>query len=414
MHRYAGKVTVSSSSSSAAPAVGAPCAGASWLEDDAQEKRQPLIDAGIILAGIAVALLPHLLPALLPSAAGARAGWVLARTVVTGLLCIALLWRRQHWPWLVPTVLVANALVSSPVVMVVGTYAYASRCGRRWAVLLVTLLAALTGSVRIAMQPTTPVDAWVHLTFLLMVGMSAAAGMYVLARRQLLAQLRERARVAEQGRAAAEEEARRAERTRIAREMHDIVAHRISLISLQAGALEVNPDLSREQVVEAAALIRTTSRQALEELRGVLGVLRGSDEQAPLEPQPTWADVRRLVRSTQESGVDLDFFDFVEGEVPDALARTAYRVAQEALTNIHKHARHTRARVALIGQEGSDLILEISNPMPADAVSDLPGARMGLSGLEARVAHAGGRLTSGPTEDGRFHVKAVIPWPPQT
>lgn len=372
----------------------------------------PAANLAILFAGLAVALIPLLAPDLLPSFASSSTVATMLRAAGGVLLCAALLWR--HHLWTIPVVLMANAAVSSPVVMVVGAYTFAARCRRRWAVVLVTLLAAATGSVRVFVLPSRPVEVWVHITVLLMVGLASAAGMYMQARRDLMTQLRERAQVAERGREAAEEAARRAERTRIAREMHDIVAHRISLVSLQAGALEVNPDLSREEVVQTAALIRTTSRQALEELRGVLGVLRGSDEQAPLEPQPTWADVQRLVLTTQDSGVDLDFFDFVEGEVPDQLARTAYRVVQEALTNIHKHARHTRARVALIGQEGSDLILEISNPMPADAAAELPGARMGLSGLEARVAHAGGKLVSGPDEDGRFQVKAVIPWPPQT
>lgn len=372
----------------------------------------PVANIAILIAGLAAALAPFLAPGLLPSFTSSSTTMAAARAAGGVLLCAALLWRDRLWT--IPVVLLANAAAASPVVMVVAAYSFAARCRRRWAVVLVTVMAAVTGSVRVSLLPTTTLEVWVHIALLLMVGLAAAAGMYMQARRELMAQLRERAQAAERGREAAEDAARRAERTRIAREMHDIVAHRISLVSLQAGALEVNPDLTREEVVKTAALIRTTSRQALEELRGVLGVLRGSDEQAPLEPQPTWADVQRLVQTTQHSGVDLDFFDFVEGEVPDQLARTAYRVVQEALTNIHKHARHTRARVALIGQEGSDLILEISNPMPADAAAELPGARMGLSGLEARVAHAGGKLVSGPDENGRFQVKAVIPWPRQT
>ena len=230
----------------------------------------------------------------------------------------------------------------------------------------------------------------------------------------LLAELRERAEQAESGRAAAEEQARRAERTRIAREMHDIVAHKISLVALQAGALEVNPGADREQVQQSAALIRGTATTALSELREVLGVLRGDEDQAPLAPQPTWDDVRRLVTTSQEAGVSVDLFDFIDDPVPDPLARTAYRVVQEGLTNIHKHAMHTRARVALIGEPGTDLVIEVSNVLPKGFTTDLPGARMGLSGIETRVTHAGGSITSGPTDDGRFEVRAVIPWPTAT
>lgn len=202
-----------------------------------------------------------------------------------------------------------------------------------------------------------------------------------------------------------------AERNRIAREMHDIVAHKISLVALQAGALEVNPNLEREKVVESAGLIRSTATEALSELRQVLGVLRGADDGAPLAPQPTWEDVRRLVDSSREAGVEVDLYDFVDDPVPDALARTVYRVVQESLTNIHKHARRTAGRVALIGEPGADLVIEVSNVLPQGFQTELPGARMGLSGIETRVLHAGGTITSGPTEDGRFAVKAVIPWP---
>jgi signal transduction histidine kinase len=86
-------------------------------------------------------------------------------------------------------------------------------------------------------------------------------------------------------------------------------------------------------------------------------------------------------------------------------------VVQEGLTNIHKHARAARSRVALIGEAGDTLLIEITNVLPRGYATDLPGARMGLSGIETRVAHAGGTITSGPTEDGNFTVKAVIPWP---
>ena len=196
--------------------------------------------------------------------------------------------------------------------------------------------------------------------------------------------------------------------------MHDIVAHKISLVALQAGALEVNPGADREQVQQSAALIRGTATTALSELREVLGVLRGDEDQAPLAPQPTWDDVRRLVTTSQEAGVSVDLFDFIDDPVPDPLARTAYRVVQEGLTNIHKHAMHTRARVALIGEPGTDLVIEVSNVLPKGFTTDLPGARMGLSGIETRVTHAGGSITSGPTDDGRFEVRAVIPWPTAT
>ena len=340
--------------------------------------------------------------------------------LVRGLLALvlgaALLLRHRHWRWLLPLVAAANAAAMSVTVLIIATYAFATRSSSRLLTVLFALLSALASSVPALVQLKAEPQASIMgmVLTLLIVAASAAIGMYTAVRRTLLAELRQRAEQAESGRAAAEEQARRAERTRIAREMHDIVAHKISLVALQAGALEVNPNLEREQVQQSAALIRGTATTALSELREVLGVLRGDGEQAPLAPQPTWEDVRKLVDESKDAGVAVDLFDFIDDPVPDPLARTAYRVVQEGLTNIHKHARHTKARVALIGEPGTDLVIEVSNVLPKGFTTDLPGARMGLSGIETRVTHAGGTITSGPTDDGRFEVRAVIPWPTAT
>ncbi|MCT2261460.1 histidine kinase [Brachybacterium muris] len=337
--------------------------------------------------------------------------WVIAQTVATALLGAALLARHRHWRWLLPLLLVLGALTGSIVVPIVSLYCFATRSTHR----LVTVLVGLLGVVALALPSLDSLlperIAQAILLIFFVVAATVAVGMYTQARRQLLAQFQRRAMDAEQGQTEAEDRARRAERTRIAREMHDIVAHKISLVALQAGALEVNPNLDRAQVVESVGLIRQTATTALSELREVLGVLRSEDEGAPLAPQPTWGDVRDLVTTSQQAGISVELFDFIDDPVPDTMARTAYRVVQEGLTNIHKHARHTKARVALIGEPGTDLVIEVSNVLPVGFTTDLPGARMGLSGIETRVLHAGGTITSGPTDDGRFEVKAVIPWP---
>lgn len=337
--------------------------------------------------------------------------WVIAQTVATALLGAALLARHRHWRWLLPLLLVLGALTGSIVVPIVSLYCFATRSTHR----LVTVLVGLLGVVALALPSLDSVlperIAQAILLIFFVVAATVAVGMYTQARRQLLAQFQRRAMDAEQGQTEAEDRARRAERTRIAREMHDIVAHKISLVALQAGALEVNPNLDRAQVVESVGLIRQTATTALSELREVLGVLRSEDEGAPLAPQPTWGDVRDLVTTSQQAGISVELFDFIDDPVPDMMARTAYRVVQEGLTNIHKHARHTKARVALIGEPGTDLVIEVSNVLPVGFTTDLPGARMGLSGIETRVLHAGGTITSGPTDDGRFEVRAVIPWP---
>ena len=330
---------------------------------------------------------------------------------VTLVLGAALLWRWPRWTWLLPLVLALNALAGSLVVMVVGTYTYATRSASRLRTVLIAAVAGVAGAMPTLFLGDTMLSVTGALTSVLVVAAATATGMYTATRRLLLGQLRQRAEQAESGRGLAEEQARRAERTRIAREMHDIVAHKISLVALQAGALEVNPNLEREQVQASAGLIRQTAASALNELREVLGVLRGDGEEAPLAPQPTWEDVRALVAGSREAGISVEMFDFIDDPVPDALARTAYRVVQEGLTNIHKHARLTDSRVALIGEPGTELIIEVSNVLPQGFTSDLPGARMGLSGIETRVLHAGGTIASGPTDDGRFEVRAVIPWP---
>lgn len=337
--------------------------------------------------------------------------WVIAQTVATALLGAALLARHRHWRWLLPLLLMLGALTGSIVVPIVSLYCFATRSTHR----LVTVLVGLLGVVALALPSLDSLlperIAQAILLIFFVVAATVAVGMYTQARRQLLAQFQRRAMDAEQGQTEAEDRARRAERTRIAREMHDIVAHKISLVALQAGALEVNPNLDRAQVVESVGLIRQTATTALSELREVLGVLRSEDEGAPLAPQPTWGDVRDLVTTSQQAGISVELFDFIDDPVPDMMARTAYRVVQEGLTNIHKHARHTKARVALIGEPGTDLVIEVSNVLPVGFTTDLPGARMGLSGIETRVLHAGGTIASGPTDDGRFEVRAVIPWP---
>jgi signal transduction histidine kinase len=328
-------------------------------------------------------------------------------------LGLALLARHRHWPWLLPLVQVLNGFAGSITVLIIATYTFSTRCPSRLLTLLFALLAAgtatLTPLLLMRDQPEAALMTIVLTT--LVVAAATSIGLYTAVRRALLAELRERAEQAESGRAAAEEQARRAERTRIAREMHDIVAHKISLVALQAGALEVNENLTPLEVRNAAGLMRQSASQALTELRQVLGILRGEEEGAPLAPQPTWEDVRKLVEGSRDAGIDVELFDFIDDPVPDTLARTAYRVVQEGLTNIHKHARAARSRVALIGEAGDTLLIEITNVLPRGYATDLPGARMGLSGIETRVAHAGGTITSGPTEDGNFTVKAVIPWP---
>jgi len=200
--------------------------------------------------------------------------------------------------------------------------------------------------------------------------------------------------------------------------MHDVLAHRISLIALHAGGLEVRPDLPPEQIRSTAALLGATARQALEELRGVIGVLRenGTGDAAPATPQPTLRDIGHLVEETRAAGTAIDFHFDVEDidDVPAALGRDAYRIVQEGLTNVAKHAGGSAARVRVIGGPGDGLRVSVRNT-EAVAVSApvgpaLAGSGAGLLGLRERVALAGGTIALGPDGSGDFVVEAELAW----
>ncbi|MEP6815487.1 MAG: histidine kinase, partial [Marmoricola sp.] len=208
--------------------------------------------------------------------------------------------------------------------------------------------------------------------------------------------------------------ARMAERTRIAREMHDVLAHRISLMALHAGGLEVRPDLPAAEVRETAQLLRSTARQALEELRSVIGVLREEPGHGPgpPAPQPTLSDIGRLVEETRRAGAHIDLEMGVQNAdlIPSALGRDAYRIVQEALTNIGKHANGTATRVRVTGTPEDGLHVSVRNRHPIHAASGptLPGSGTGLLGLQERVALTGGTLVHGPDGSGDFVVEAEL------
>lgn len=206
------------------------------------------------------------------------------------------------------------------------------------------------------------------------------------------------------------QEARSLERARIARELHDIVAHRVSLMVLHAGALELAA--TDERTSETAGLIRHTGREALSELRQVLGILRGPA--TGTEPQPTLADLGRLIDRTRSTGVPIEFV--TEGDpvpVPSTVERTAYRVVQECLTNVVKHAGTPRTRVILryLDRDGG-LDVTVSNGPPTGqpaASQHLPQGGLGLIGLRERVQLLDGSFEAVQTTGGGFAVKAHLP-----
>lgn len=254
--------------------------------------------------------------------------------------------------------------------------------------------------------------------WLLLVAVAYAAltgwGAQSQARRALIASLRERAQraEAEQGRRVAE--ARALERTRIAREMHDVLAHRLSLIATYAGALEYRPDAPPGQLSRAAAVIRTGVHDALCELREVIAVLRedgpaGSD---PGRPQPVLADIPGLAAEARSAGNPVELRDGTgdPGSLPAATGRTAYRIVQEALTNARKHAPGQPVRVTLSGGPRAGLTISVRNPVPPAPGPAVPGTGTGLVGLTERVRLLGGLLDH-QLAGGEFRLQARLPWP---
>jgi signal transduction histidine kinase len=221
------------------------------------------------------------------------------------------------------------------------------------------------------------------------------------------AALEERAALLVQGR---EEEARLAvaeERARIARELHDVVAHSVSVMTVQASGVRrlLLPEQERER--EALATVERTGREALAEMRRLLGVLRASDDAPDLAPQPGLDDLESLARQMRSSGLPVDVV--VEGErrpLAPGVDLSAYRVVQEALTNALKHAREARATVRL-SYRSDELQLEISDDGAPTGEAD--GHGHGLHGMRERVAVCGGTLEAGPRSGGGFLVRATLP-----
>jgi signal transduction histidine kinase len=236
-----------------------------------------------------------------------------------------------------------------------------------------------------------------------------AWGMYIGSRRELLWTLRHRAERAESEQALRVDQARANERARIAREMHDVLAHRISQISMHAGALAFREDLSAAEMRDSAGVIQQKAHEALTDLRGVLGVLRDGDGELTLAPQPTYADLGDLVAEARKSGLNVAFEDDVAtpDEVPDAVGRTLYRIVQEGITNARKHAPGSQLSIRLEGSAEEGLDVTMRNPLGFGSTT--PGSGLGLVGLTERAQLRGGRLEH-RREGSSFVLHGWIPW----
>ncbi|WP_326551713.1 histidine kinase [Micromonospora sp. NBC_01813] len=351
--------------------------------------------------------------------------WLYRLDLLLGVVCCGLIWWRRRWPLgLVLLTLPAAVLsVSGGIAIVILLFTVAVHRSFMVAAAATAAHAAAT-PLYYLIYPDRDLDLLGAMVFTAVVlGAVLAWGMFVRARRQLIVSLRDRAHRAEAEQQLRISQAQQAERTRIAREMHDVLAHRISLLSLHAGALEFRPDAPREEIAQAAGVIRVAAHQALQELREVIGVLR-TDQLPPTSstlpvraaepPQPTLADLPALVDESRQAGTRVSLVSEVDQAetLPTGLGRAAYRIVQEGLTNARKHAPGAAATVAVSGRPGNGLTVEVTNRRPVlPAPTPIPGAGTGLVGLAERATLAGGRLTHGPTEAGDFRLAAWLPWP---
>src|SRR5580692_1344177 len=339
--------------------------------------------------------------------------------IAVGLASLALLPVLLRWP--VPGALALAVLATlSPAATPASTYATLHVSLRR----RFPVAAAVAGAGVVGLlirELWRPIGSLSSLWWVVLVLVAEAAlvgwGELSRARQALLNSLREQARRAESEQASRVAEARAAERASIAREMHDVLAHRLSLLATYAGALEYRPDAPPEQLARAAGVVRAGVHQALDELREVIGVLRDDDPAAVARPQPGLSDLKGLVEETRDAGTPVDLIDRISkpGELPDALGRTAYRIVQEGLTNTRKHAPGRPARLLLDGRPGDRLLVELTNPVgpanPDEPSLNGSGTATGLIGLTERVRLAGGEIDHGAAPDGEFLLRALLPWP---
>jgi signal transduction histidine kinase len=348
-------------------------------------------------------------------------GWLIALNVLLGLAACGALWVRRDHPLAVGLGAIAVSAFAGMAggAAIAGIFTVAIYCRpRRTLQVMVFSFAASAvyaslytgaGTYRIG-------DLLAGIAFAII---AAAWGLFVRARRELVLSLHERNRQLRAEQELRVQDAQRAERDRIAREMHDVLAHRISLLSLHAGALEYNPNATPEEIARAAQVIRISAREAQEELREVIGVLRADVAEQPLAaPQPTIDDLPALVDESRRAGMSVLLECAVGGdELPQTLGRTVYRLVQEALTNARKHAPGQLVTIDLTADHDVGVRLTVTNRPRVGGAEfrqrrqpDQVGSGTGLIGLGERVTLAGGTLRHGPLPGGGFQLTAQLPW----
>lgn len=341
--------------------------------------------------------------------------WLEPADVVLGALACAAVWLRRRWPLGLALAMIPVGLVStiSGGAGMIALFTVAVHRPFKYSAWISGVqLAIIPLFYWLRPDPDLPYLAAVAVT-VLVTATVVGWGLFVRSKRQLMLSLRDGARRAETEAALRAEQAQRLAREAIAREMHDVLAHRLTLLSVHAGALEFRPDAPQEEIARAAGVIRESAHDALQDLREIIGVLRAGDGEEAGRPQPTLAALDALVAECGEAGmkVVLDHRVAEPSTVPASVGRTAYRIAQEALTNARKHAPGTEVTVTVAGTPGDGLTVTVRNPAPPGDVPHVPGSGQGLIGLTERATLAGGSLDHGTGSDGGFRVHAWLPWP---
>ncbi|MCX5411771.1 sensor histidine kinase [Streptomyces sp. NBC_00059] len=357
---------------------------------------------------------------------------IAAVPIAVGLCAVVALRRRAPEKMLLLAILMGVAQLLFGVrpdvadfAMLVITYTVAT-VGERWASrLALGCSLAAAGISRLRWPDDAPVGGWAQsLGYVVIMTvpfvLAWVLGDSIRTRRAYFSQLEERAARLEREREAQSKVAVAAERARIARELHDVVAHNVSVMVVQADGAAYVMDASPDQARQALETISSTGRQALAEMRRLLGVLRTGDakESGEYVPQPDVEQIEELVGKVRETGLAVDFR--IEGTprpLPSGVELTAYRIVQEALTNTRKHGGpDAGASVRLVYfDDGLGLLVEDDGRgAPHELYEDggIDGAGQGMIGMRERVGMVGGTLDAGPRQGGGFRISALLPLKP--
>ena len=341
-------------------------------------------------------------------------GMIVADLAVGVAGCVAMVWRRR-WPLALAIVTTVASGFTSAIggVALLAVFSLAVHKPMRYAV-SVALASFVTALTNRWLYPEGQESLLAVLVFWsLMAAVAVGWGTMVRNRRQLLISLAERARTVEAEQRERIANARATERERLAREMHDVLAHRMSLLSVHAGALEFRPDAPPEDIRRAAGVIRAGVHQMLVDLRDVIAKLR-EDSEDFAQPTRSLSTLPTLFGEAEEAGsqirATIDICDL--DDVPGVVSRAAYRIVQEGLTNARKHAGAVPVTVHISGGPGDGLSVRIHQPLSMaanSAIEPIPGAKSGLVGINERVTLAGGELSYGVVER-NFVLTARLPW----